>query len=306
MSGFTDKEHLAMYAYNDAERLLARGAIYKFLTIHSIDLGMFPFRNGTAENMANKPIALPQTPFRSAQFANQIVGVVATFLDPNIGGAALDVGCGTGKYLPLLASQFERVVAADLSAGMLVAVPEGPWEKVVADVEAMEFEDDSFSLVLANHMLYHCPQIGSAVTELRRVLRPSTDGGTLIATTNGNGNMAKLYEMLASAASTVLGMDVDPLVPADSRFNLETGATALETCFESVSINRIQGALTVHDRAALDILRAYYRSSDDEWAARYGVAWPALEVALNAVLETEMSTNGEIRINTESGVLVAR
>jgi ubiquinone/menaquinone biosynthesis C-methylase UbiE len=84
---------------------------------------------------------------------------------------ALDVGCGTGKYLPLLAAQFDRVVAADLSAGMLSTVPDGMWEKCVADVEAMAFADESFTVVLANHMLYHCPDLAQAVAELRRVLR---------------------------------------------------------------------------------------------------------------------------------------
>ena len=282
MSGFTDKEHLATYAYNDAERLAAREAIYQFLQVDSVDLGTFPFR------------------------ADSIVGVVSTFLDPTLRGAALDIGCGTGKYLPLLATQFEQVVAADLSAGMLSSVPDGPWEKTVADVEAMAFADDSFSVVLANHMLYHCPNIGSAVAELHRVLRSAVDGGVLIATTNGDGNMVESYELLAKAASAVLGQNVDPLVPSDSRFTLETGSVALKKSFESVTIHRTNGALIINNEAGLNILRAYFCSIDDEWAARYGIDWFVLEAALNVVFEQQMKTEGEIRISTSSGVLVAR
>ncbi len=281
MSGFTDKAHLATYAYNDGDRLAARSAIYQFLKIESIELGTFPFRE------------------------EALVGVVSTFLNPTLRGAALDIGCGAGKYLPLLASQFRRVVAADLSAGMLAAVPDGPWEKTVADVEAMAFADESFTVVLANHMLYHCPDLPVAVGELRRVLRPSAEGGVLIGTTNGDGNMAEAYELLARAASSVLGATVAPLEPADARFTVETGSIALSASFETVSTHYTRGALTLNDARGLDILRAYYRSSDDEWTSRYGVDWPELEVALNDVLMSEMQTNGEIRISTSSGVLVA-
>jgi SAM-dependent methyltransferase len=198
MSGFTDKGHLATYAYNDAQRLADRGAIYQYLKIESIELGSHPFRE------------------------EGIVGLVSTFLDPSFTGPALDIGCGQGKYLPLLASQCKSVVAADLSAGMLADVPDGPWEKMIADVESMTFADGSFDVVLANHMLYHCPEIETAVAELRRVLR--VDNGVLIATTNGNGNMAEAYELLASAASSVMGESAEPLQPADSRFTLETCA----------------------------------------------------------------------------------
>lgn len=125
MSRFTDKSHLSTYAYNDANRLASRAAIYRFLELESIDLGEFPFR------------------------AEGIAGVVSTFLDPSIGGASLDIGCGNGAYLSLLAAQFDVVVAADLSPGMLSAVPEGPWSKVAADAETLPFAGGEWSDLFA-------------------------------------------------------------------------------------------------------------------------------------------------------------
>lgn len=279
MSGFTDKVHLATHAYNDAQRLADRGAIYQYLKIESIELGSHPFRG------------------------EGIVGVVSTFLDPLVTGPALDIGCGQGKYLPLLASQCTSVVAADLSAGMLADVPVGPWEKTVADVEAMTFADGSFDVVLANHMLYHCPDLEMAISELRRVVHAGQ--GVLIATTNGDGNMAECYELLARAASAVLGRSVESLEPADSRFTLETGSAALQKSFDSVSIHRTVGSLVINDAASLDALRAYFRSVDDEWSSRYSIDWPVLEVALDTELTSMMAKDGEIRIATASGVLVA-
>jgi SAM-dependent methyltransferase len=250
------------------------------LKIESIELGSHPFRG------------------------EGIVGLVSTFLDPLVTGPALDIGCGQGKYLPLLASQCKSVVAADLSAGMLADVPDGPWEKMIADVESMTFADGSFDVVLANHMLYHCPEIETAVAELRRVLR--VDNGVLIATTNGNGNMAEAYELLASAASSVMGESVEPLQPADARFTLETGSEALGKLFDSVTVHRTVGTLVINDAVSLDALRSYFRSADDEWSFRYSIDWPVLEVALDAELHRALAKEGEIRISTVSGVLFSK
>ncbi len=280
MSGFTDKEHLATHAYNDSQRLADRAAIYQYLKVDSIDLGPHPFR------------------------AEGLVGVVSTFLDPTRSGAALDIGCGYGKYLPLLASQFQHVVAADLSAGMLNDVPDGAWEKLVADVEALTFADASFDTVLANHMLYHCPNIARAVSQLRRVLKPSS--GVLIATPTGDGNMREAYQLLATAASAVLGTTAAPLEAADARFTLETGSVALANSFESVTVHKTVGALVINDAVGLDALRAYYRSVDDEWSSRYEIEWPVLATALDSILAATMAEHGEIRIGTASGVLVAQ
>lgn len=282
MSRFTDKNHLSTYAYSDADRLAARAAIYRFLEIESVQLGDFPFR------------------------AEGIAGVVSTFLDPTLRGSALDVGCGSGAYLSLLASQFDSVVAADLSTGMLSAAPEGPWCKAAADVEALPFANQVFSVVFANHMLYHCPNIDVALGEISRVLRPENEGGALLAATNGNGNMTKCYELLATAAGKVLGETAEPLVPTDSRFTVESGARALQEQFGSVSTHFTRGALVISDEQRLEGLVAYFHSADDEWTDRYGIEWSDLEPALRGVLADEMQTHGEIRIPTSSGVLVAR
>jgi len=44
------------------------------------------------------------------------------------------------------------------------------------DVQAIPYNDASFDVVIANHMLYHVPDLPKALAEIRRVLRP---GGLL-------------------------------------------------------------------------------------------------------------------------------
>ena len=60
------------------------------------------------------------------------------------------------------------------------------------NAQSLPFVDDSFDVVVANHMLYHVPDPSLAVAELRRVLR---DDGVLVASTNGPSHLRELDEI---------------------------------------------------------------------------------------------------------------
>ena len=113
---------------------------------------------------------------------------------------ALDVGCGTGLFWSTLPRTLDdvRLVLGDISRSMIdlsmaaarqhVAHPLG----VEASVQNLPFEDSSFDLVIANHMIYHAPDPNGAVREIRRVLRP---GGLLVASTVGPSHLRELVEI---------------------------------------------------------------------------------------------------------------
>lgn len=100
-------------------------------------------------------------------------------------GDALEIGSGTG-YFSLNLMQLgliERLVATDISAGMLTEL-RGTAARlglevvtVRTDAERLPFDDGRFDLVLGHAVLHHLPDLGAALEELRRVLRP---GGTVI------------------------------------------------------------------------------------------------------------------------------
>ncbi len=98
------------------------------------------------------------------------------------GGAVLDVGCGTGMFLPRLAGEASFVVGVDLSAQMLRKVGElaNVSGLVQADADHLPFCDDSFDAVVAVTLLQNAPDPGRTVQELARVTRP---GGTVVVTT---------------------------------------------------------------------------------------------------------------------------
>jgi ubiquinone/menaquinone biosynthesis C-methylase UbiE len=97
-------------------------------------------------------------------------------------GAAsvLEVGCGTGHWLEVLARVTSSMTGVDASAGMLAqARARMPHAALVhARAEALPFPDASFDRVLCVHALHHFDGKRAFVAEARRVLR--SGGGLTI------------------------------------------------------------------------------------------------------------------------------
>jgi SAM-dependent methyltransferase len=90
---------------------------------------------------------------------------------------ALDVGTGTGRYLPLLASAGARlVVGLDMSLSMLgrkaYSLP-----RVCGDACQLPFPDASFDLICSSLMVGDLADLGAWIGEATRVLAP---GGHLV------------------------------------------------------------------------------------------------------------------------------
>ncbi len=239
---------------------------------------------------------------------------------------ALDAGCGTGVFLlPLarrLLPQGATVIGLDLAEGTLgraraqVQAEGLPVECVIGDVEALPFDDNSFDLVLANYMLYHVPDLGQAIAELRRVLRP---GGTLLAATNGRGHMRELWQLEEQAA---LRASVPPQAVAqimergraagELSFGLENGAGWLRRSFADVRLERYPDELRVTEVEPLVAYLVSMWSVDQMFgsatATEQGEAMLRTRVvdSFRALVSERIAANGVVRIFKETGAFVAR
>ena len=180
-------------------------------------------------------------------------------LSPN--SRVLELGCGPGH---LWATNIDRVqdgwdlTLSDLSPGMVREAQaklrnSRPMLSFgVIDIQSIPFADDSFDTVVANHMLYHVPEIDRALSEIRRVLRP---GGRLYASTGGRRHLEELQ---------VLAETIDPSTDWSeaSRFGLENGTTQLSAWFNQVTLHRHDNSLIVTESAPVVAYLESQRSSE--------------------------------------------
>lgn len=165
------------------------------------------------------------------------------------GARVLEVGCGPGRFWAGAAERLPaelELVLTDLMPGMVEEAVRtvrgaGRWPSVrgeVADVTALPFEDASFDAVVAMHMLYHAPDPDRAVAEIARVLKPA---GQAFVTTNGEANMAALFEL----GHTALGGKREDF--SSLAFSLEGGEAILRRHFAAVALHRSADVLRVTD-----------------------------------------------------------
>ena len=225
-----------------------------------------------------------------------------------IGAAAgpdvLELGCGQGN---LWAQNLGRVPAdwritlTDFSPGMVaeaqrtLGAAARRFRFEVVDAQEIAFGDSSFDTVIANHMLYHVPDLGKALTEIHRVLRPS---GRLYASTIGREHMHELDAWGRQFGLAALdGIGLNEMVAG--RFGLETGQAKLAPWFQPIALHRYEDSLSVTETGPL---MAYVLSSI-----------PASEAALAAdklaaygrFVENELAEKGTLHITKASGLFEA-
>jgi SAM-dependent methyltransferase len=94
---------------------------------------------------------------------------------------ALEVGPGSGVYLPLMLSLFEEVTATDVEEAFLVRAREVEGVRVVRDdVTGSSLPAASFDVVLCSEVIEHLRDPRPALRGLRRLLAP---GGRLVLST---------------------------------------------------------------------------------------------------------------------------
>jgi ubiquinone/menaquinone biosynthesis C-methylase UbiE len=121
----------------------------------------------------------------------------------------LEIGCGAGHLTTGLAELAPRVQAVDASEGMVYSAAgrvreAGLQERVqlrVADVHALPFESERFSLVVAVGVIPWLHSPGGGVAEMARVLRP---GGELIVTADNRARLISFTDPRAILALTPL------------------------------------------------------------------------------------------------------
>jgi len=124
----------------------------------------------------------------------------------------VDAGCGDGYLTELLAERFTRVIAIDHSPERLAAARERlahrPVDFRLGEVDALPLPAAAADAVFLSLVLHHVPEIASALSEARRVLRP---GGRVAILDLAPHEEESLRDRLGDLR---LGLDPEQLVTA--------------------------------------------------------------------------------------------
>lgn len=106
-----------------------------------------------------------------------VARILADFAGPKLATAqVLSVGASTGVIEDFLAGQCKGVTGIDIDAAAIAFARQSFTRDnlsfQVADALETEFSDESFDIVLCNHIYEHVPDPERLMAEIRRLLRP--------------------------------------------------------------------------------------------------------------------------------------
>ena len=165
----------------------------------------------------------------------------------------LELGCGNGalwtENLDRLPLQI-TITLSDISEGMLrdarrnIGTEDVRFDFRVIDCHELPFEDNSFDLVIANHVLFYCKDIGKACGEIARVLKPD---GFFLSSTYGTHHMKEITELVQAFDNRIV-LAAENLY---ERFGLENGAELLSPHFSSVEIRHYDDCIVINQAEPL-------------------------------------------------------
>ncbi len=165
----------------------------------------------------------------------------------------LELGCGDGTlWLENISRlpQNIQLTLSDLSDGMLRDVRRNIGQQdrrfffAAFDCHEIPFPASCFDLVIANHLLFYCRDIGQVCSEVRRVLKP---GGLFACSTYGSRHMHEISGLVQRFDSRIV-LSADRLY---ERFGLDNGASLLSGCFSSIRCMQYDDSIELNDAEPL-------------------------------------------------------
>ena len=205
----------------------------------------------------------------------------------------LEIGCGTGdmwKNRETLIGKCSKLILSDFSEGMVATTKTniGNYDNVeyrIMDIQEIPYEDETFDVVIANMMLYHVPDIGKGLAEVRRVLKR---GGYFYCATYGEHG---IIEYLSKILFTY-GVENN----LNKNFTLQNGYEILRKNFSNVEKLEYKDSLAVTD---MDDMVEYIYSLSSMTSLNRVPKQEIKDILMNHI------TNGILNVPKEYGMFIA-
>ncbi|PJF44448.1 MAG: hypothetical protein CUN55_03880 [Phototrophicales bacterium] len=221
----------------------------------------------------------------------------------------LDINPTDGVFFDLIDTVIPNgvYVAADVSSTLLRSAFRHPLSESVHFTiydEVLPFADNSFDIIIANHILFHFDDPDVILSEFSRVLK---DDGVLIASTDSQYTMSE-FDTLTRRALTLLGKPprsndiyygriVEP-------FALESGAVQLSHWFQAVARYELPSSLVFKEpRPVVDFLNSHRPILEPTLPE--GIRWEDYIAIMDDQVRRLINHFSELTINRLSGVLLA-
>ncbi|WP_346870991.1 MULTISPECIES: MerR family transcriptional regulator [unclassified Clostridium] len=161
----------------------------------------------------------------------------------------LEIGCGNGvlwaKNMDNLHESIE-VTLTEICEDMINEAKSNLRDNskrfnfIITDLNSLPFDDNSFDVVIANHILFFMKDIDLALAEIKRVIKPN---GVVYCSTIGSNHLKELQELMLSFSSNIRIYE-DKL---SYKFGLENGENILNKYFNTVEKVLYDDKLIVND-----------------------------------------------------------
>ena len=159
----------------------------------------------------------------------------------------LELGCGNGRLWIENKAKLPadcEIILSDISEGMIrdvrreQSLQDDRFSFAAFDCHAIPYEDASFDLVIANHVLFYCKDVDRVCSEVGRVLKP---GGRFVCGPYGVAHMQEVSRLVTQFDDRIT-LSGENLY---EHFGKENGAQALAPYFAEVDWQQYEDALIV-------------------------------------------------------------
>ena len=214
----------------------------------------------------------------------------------------LEIGCGDGTFWYKNRDRIPAdwdITLSDLSLGMMEAAKsrlEGISNITFLplNIEEILYEDNSFDVIIANHMLYHVPDRTRAISEVRRVLKT---GGVFYCSTIGKNHMREFGELVEAFNPEIQYASANNHAEA---FGIENGEAQLATHFNTTTYHDFPGDLIITD---INAIVDYLISTNPELSKI--IVDEKLAEFLHYLSSVKEENDGGVRITKATGLFVS-